>query len=489
MKNELLIPSDLQQIASGEESTLYFDENNFYRLTQSDTAHFSLKILENLTPKLREKLIQTKLYEGEFSNLSKHQTILIHKKIKPISYPHEWCALMFKDAALFHLRLQMELAKDQLYLKDAHPWNVLFDQGKFIYVDIPSLVNLQGLKASSHLTHSFNAKQEKEEWFYFYQIMHSMFIPYFFKPLCGYAYGKRAWIKHCIEVNTLHCATSQITFRNCLPAKPWRFHQSNKLLNLMLKICQFNHVVPKKSQDLQGALQQLYSLVESIPVEQKNSAYKAYYAQKNAWSSYDSDHGWCQKQKSVYQVLQNDTIQTVMDVACNTGWYSILAAKLGKKVVALDIDEACIETLYTEVKKEALDILPLHCSITHLTQDRYAIQTGKRVLIDFAERMQSDVVLALGILHHLVLGEGLSFDDVLSLLKKLTKKQLVVEFIDIQDEKIVEEPSFFKAFFNHRKHFEFYHLTQFLALSKKYFSHYEIRASNPDTRKIIILTI
>ena len=60
--------------------------------------------------------------------------------------------------------------------------------------------------------------------------------------------------------------------------------------------------------------------------------------------------------KAVYQTLNVPEISTIFDVACNTGWYSVLAVKLGKHVVAFDIDEACVDALYNQVKTERLDI-------------------------------------------------------------------------------------------------------------------------------------
>ena len=57
----------------------------------------------------------------------------------PLTYPHEWCPSMFKDAVLFHLDLLLILAKVGLTLKDALPENILFLHGRPILVDFFSL--------------------------------------------------------------------------------------------------------------------------------------------------------------------------------------------------------------------------------------------------------------------------------------------------------------------------------------------------------------
>ena len=49
---------------------------------------------------------------------------------------------MLKDAALTNIRLLTELARYRFTLKDAHPWNILFDAWKPVYVDISSIVSI-----------------------------------------------------------------------------------------------------------------------------------------------------------------------------------------------------------------------------------------------------------------------------------------------------------------------------------------------------------
>src|SRR5262249_12313568 len=57
---------------------------------------------------------------------------------------HEWCAPMLKDAALAILDLLLELDSLGLTLKDGHPWNVLFDAHKPVYVDLTSIIPSSG---------------------------------------------------------------------------------------------------------------------------------------------------------------------------------------------------------------------------------------------------------------------------------------------------------------------------------------------------------
>jgi len=57
----------------------------------------------------------------------------------------------------------------------------------------------------------------------------------------------------------------------------------------------------------------------------------------------------------------------VLDVGCNTGFYSIQAAKQGAQVVAIDSDRAVVGRLWSAAARDHLDILPLVVDLTRPT--------------------------------------------------------------------------------------------------------------------------
>lgn len=460
-----IVSEELTEMASGEEGCrLYFDSKHVYRVFNSEQALFYAELFAKLLPEVQQKMVGSKLSPTKFSTIeNEDQSVFIHDKIAFISYPHEWCASMLKDAALFHLSLQRSLLKQNLYLKDAHPWNILFDKGHFKFVDLLSIV-------------------EQDEFKY---IVNTMFIPYFIKPLLGYAFGKREWVKKRLEATTLNAATDTMSYRDCLPAKKLSKRNILNVIELLRKGSAIN-VLNKANAPLAETIENLNRYVEKISVKIEDSPYKAYYSQKNELIEHVYSQNWCDKQKTVHQLLSDNHIETVLDVACNTGWYSILAAKLGKKVVALDVDEACVEELYGQVKQHSYDILPLWASFTDLTQDRFSIETGKRVLINFAQRVQCDAVLVLAVIHHLVLGQGMSFENVFQLLSRLTAKKLIIEFVSLEDDKIVDYPEFFSAYAKEKSQFGFYNLPEFLKAAKPYFQRHEIHPSHPKTRTMVV---
>src|SRR5437016_5424762 len=68
-----------------------------------------------------------------------YEMVVRHRYVPFASYPEEWCPAMLKDAALTNIELLMELARYGFTLKDAHPWNILFDAWKPVYVDFSSI--------------------------------------------------------------------------------------------------------------------------------------------------------------------------------------------------------------------------------------------------------------------------------------------------------------------------------------------------------------
>src|SRR6185436_4312865 len=85
----------------------------------------------------------------------------------------------------------------------------------------------------------------------------------------------------------------------------------------------------------------------------------------------------------VHDVLREHAPCTVLDLGANTGWYSVLAARLGASVIALEDDESCIDILYGRSKREHLRILPLKGTFAGLTTE---IHGARALARDYADR-------------------------------------------------------------------------------------------------------
>ena len=78
-----------------------------------------------------------------------YETVLEHQRIPFLTYPHEWSAAMFKDAALFHIALYERLERHGLTIKDWHPHNILFSGTRRFDASYVMPVASQGFSADA----------------------------------------------------------------------------------------------------------------------------------------------------------------------------------------------------------------------------------------------------------------------------------------------------------------------------------------------------
>jgi SAM-dependent methyltransferase len=207
----------------------------------------------------------------------------------------------------------------------------------------------------------------------------------------------------------------------------------------------------------------------------RRSSYSNYYLHKNENQSTDQNLEWVAKQHSVYELLSEFKPKRVLDLGSNTGWYSKLASENGALVLAADIDEGCITELRSEATIKNLGIIPFYLDLSKEIKQFDNLQR--------AAWFGSDLVLCLGLIHHLILGRGHTFEQVAEILFAYTSKILVLEFVEIDDEKIKEEPEFFP---NYNDKCQNYSCEKLVMGFKDFFELIDERESNPFTRKILV---
>lgn len=487
---------DMNKVASCDrQGSVYLDKDNAYRVVKSDhriDVEEVMRVTEYLRP---ERVIETWAHDDpdlrERLSCTPGDLVLGHKKVGFISYPHEWCATMLKDAALFHLDLSRALFKDSLHLKDAHPWNMLFDAPRFVFVDFTSIVSGNCLFEEEYLSSNslYRGTAENRRLAHLIrEIFERMFFPYFLLPLIGYANGRSEEMRRRIEETTLNTSSSVMTWGDVVLPNRFSRRSAKNFARVLPLVVRARKCTAKLTRnfDIDEFFRGMRELIEELSVTQGSSGYSSYYQEKGEYDTLDYSDSWNKKQKGVYAAINRDGIGTVLDAACNTGWYALMAAKCGKSVVAFDIDEASVELLYSEVKRTDANVLPLVMNITSPSAERRSVFDGNCVLLGAESRLQSDSVLALGIVHHLVLGLGLPIDSVIDRLASFSRKQLVVEFVGMEDEKIRDEPEFFRAYHNNSNVAERYNLDALLESVRRHYSRVECRPSHPETRTLVI---
>jgi SAM-dependent methyltransferase len=222
----------------------------------------------------------------------------------------------------------------------------------------------------------------------------------------------------------------------------------------------------------------------------RSSNYLGYYQEKSEQFNFDDSSDWNSKQISVREVIRRAKPADVLDLGCNTGWFSVLAAKNNCRVKSLDIDPVIVDYLYLQAKRDQLDI---ECGV----QDFETIAFFKQISLSDREMpvansrnlpassYDADMVLSLGLIHHLVLGLGYSLEKVMELLSSLSRQTLVLEFVGLDDDKILSEQNFFPAFNQSKLG---YTKESVIKIGLGFFEKVEIFPSNPITRELLVFT-
>jgi SAM-dependent methyltransferase len=154
----------------------------------------------------------------------------------------------------------------------------------------------------------------------------------------------------------------------------------------------------------------------------------------SAWSNYmSSDNSYSEdafklKQAFVDETIRQFTPQTVLDVGCNQGHFSTIAAKNGSSVVAIDSDARVVGDVYNNALEKTLNILPL---VVDLSRSTPALGWRNRECASFLDRAFGafDAVLMLAVIHHMLVTDRIPLSEIIDLAADLTKDLLIIEFI------------------------------------------------------------
>jgi len=199
-----------------------------------------------------------------------------------------------------------------------------------------------------------------------------------------------------------------------------------RLLNIMLR----DILRRKRGQTLSNdwieiSLDVLLKRINKICISSSNERWSEYHTDYHLNDIIDNDtpdwESWYSgtRPKEILNFLKNCEPSSVLDLGANQGYFSIMSAKLGHQVTALDYDGSAINQLYLMLKDKnfKLSITPGIFDFTKFNFDNF-------------DRFYSDITLALGFTHHMRLVELLPWRKICEILSRLTKKLLITEFKD-----------------------------------------------------------
>ena len=347
------------------------------------------------------------------------QTILEHERIDFPSFPYEWTAEMLHAAGTLTLDLAQALLSDGLGLKDGTPYNILFRGPEPVFIDVLSFARRQPGDAT---------------WLPYAQFVRTFLLPL----LANQAYGlgldqtlttRRDGLEP-EEVYRWTKLTERLRppFFGLVSMPTWlggRHKQDDSSIYQKKLLGD-----PEKARYILDHL--LHGLRRTLdrlkPAEGKSSVWSDYMTTNN---NYTADH-FQAKQRFVGEALAEFRSRSVLDVGCNTGHFSAIAARGGAKVVAVDYDPVVLGDVWRNARQEKLEILPL---AVNLTRPSPGMGWRNQECSSFLDRARGkfDAVLMLAVIHHMLVTERVPLADILLLAAELTTNLLVIEFVAPDD--------------------------------------------------------
>jgi hypothetical protein len=179
-----------------------------------------------------------------------------------------------------------------------------------------------------------------------------------------------------------------------------------------------------------------------------------------------------EKDRIVHRLIEQDSGKSLIDIGANNGLHSEMAAALGKRVLACDIEETCLNSLYERTRKNDSDILPLYHDFL------WPIGTSGILnsIPAAGDRLACDTALLMAVTHHLAFKQNVSFEAMARGISSLAKRRAIVEFIPAEDEHV--------ALWSPER-LPWYCLDNFIAAMKKYFIVQSIIDSAPSPRCVV----
>ena len=351
---------------------------------------------------------------------------LEHDRISPIAYPYEWSTSMLADAGRLTLRLQGELLKLGLSLKDATAYNVQFVRGKPVFIDLTSI------EKPARLDLWFALGQFNRMFLYpLLLVKHAGWDlrSYFLSNLDGrstlqvgqaFPFHKRWSPSLILDIGLPFALEKKVKAgKATAPRPPAAVHPGASAGNPVAQQMTLRRLDKKIS-----------ALAESIAPETVWGDY-------TKTCSYD-DVAETSKKSLVREFLDQVRPASVLDVGCNTGDYSRIAADCGAAVLATDFDVGAVEQMYRRLRKEPNSITPMVVDIANPSPGIGYMNAERPAFLD---RANPDCVLALAVIHHLLVGANLPLAAIRDLFAALARKHLVLEFVptdDVMFRKLIE---------------------------------------------------
>jgi SAM-dependent methyltransferase len=403
-------------------------ERGILRLVNSSSVADLLAFLaSSVTQALQQqgRLVKTRVLEAAEASLylrnvdfpiSPDMLVLEHQQVTFRSFPYEWPPEMLHAAGTLTIELARAFVDEGFCLKDATPYNVLFEGPNPVFVDVLS----------------FQKRDPCEfTWLAYGQLVRTFLLPLALNKHCNNPLGSFLAKRDGFEPEAVY---QQLRLWNKLKppfltlATLPRWLSLSSRSNTGVSVRQRRAGAEKARFILSMLLNRTSRTLRKL---EPNASLASNWCSYSFLNNYTTQ-GLGAKRRFVEEALREYSSKRLLDVGSNLGQYSEIAAKVGCAVVAIDSDPVVCGRLWRRARSEKLNILPL---VVDFSRPSPAVGWRNQESESFLDRArgQFDTVLMLAIVHHLLTTERIPLQEIADLSAELTTKMLLVEFVPPDD--------------------------------------------------------
>jgi 2-polyprenyl-3-methyl-5-hydroxy-6-metoxy-1,4-benzoquinol methylase len=341
--------------------------------------------------------------------------IIEHERIPFQSFAYEWCPQMLYEAAAVTLKIALDLLPEGIGVKDGTPYNVLYRGPNPVFIDLLS----------------FEQRDRHDPvWLPYAQFARTFLLPLLVYKHFGIKPNEVFTTRRDgLEQDEVYRWTgllqrlrppflSLVTMPTWLATKRNPDDQSLYVKKQLRNAEQAQFVVESTLKGLRRTLKKL------APPVNATSSWSDYTVSNNNYSSGQAGV----KAKFVDDALSEFRPKRVLDIGCNTGQFSRMAAKSGASVVAIDYDPVVVDDVWRKSKGENLDILPL---VVNLSRPTPATGWRNQECSSFLDRARGhfDCLLMLAVIHHMLVTDRVPLPEIIDVAAELTRDLVVIEFV------------------------------------------------------------
>ncbi len=400
---------------------VFLKDGNYYRYIFNEyKSEYDHLMDSGLYKELNEKGLLISHEEISVEDQQVDEPTNLYKLIKPNqlqfqSYPFEWSYTQWRKAIVSYLEINMIALRFGKILKDGTPYNFYLSAGKAMMID----------------TSSFSFFKDGDKW-----IAYKQFCSEFLSPLALIYYNGQRWLR----INRSHLRGLPLNFASRqLPLKSW-FNLTTLLhTHLHSKYANAEGLTNRQKQNKSRgfSVDKLKALTAMIL--SGVNGWKTAFQFERHWSTYyendiEANLYLENKERIIKEWLQKTQPSLVLDLGADTGKFSFIAKEYAYRVIAIESDDICVDIIEKEILHNNIKYIDvLTTDLADATPDFGVLN---KEFASIYNRAGAQMVMALAIIHHLHISDQLSFNQIAEIFSKLSRDNLIVEFIPIDDSKV-----------------------------------------------------